>query len=71
MRMSTVLEIENAIERLVPTDRAQLAAWLARKEAQDWDAQMDTDTASGKLDFLFEEADTEGRTGKLKDWPPK
>lgn len=69
--MSTVLEIEQAIERLVPTDRAKVAAWLARKEAQDWDAQMDADAASGKLDFLFEEADIEGRSGKLKDWPSK
>lgn len=54
--MSTILEIENAIERLVPTERAKLAAWLARKEAQDWDAQMDADAGSGKLDFMFEEA---------------
>ncbi|MBI3414596.1 MAG: hypothetical protein HY043_04630 [Verrucomicrobia bacterium] len=69
--MSTVLEIAHAIERLVPADRAKLAAWLARREAQDWDAQMDADAASGKLDFLFAEADTEGRAGKLKDWPPQ
>jgi hypothetical protein len=69
--MSTVLEIEQAIERLVPTERAQLAAWLARKEAQDWDAQMDADAASGKLDFLFEEAEAERSSEKLKDWPPQ
>jgi anti-sigma factor RsiW len=69
--MSTVLEIENAIEQLPPTERAQLAAWMARKEAMDWDAQMDADSAAGRLDFLFEEADNERRSGKLKDWPPK
>jgi len=31
--MSTVLEIESAIDRLPPGERAQVAAWLARKEA--------------------------------------
>lgn len=51
--MSTVLKIEHAIERLKPTERAQLAAWIARKEAVDWDAQMSADAAAGKLDFLF------------------
>ena len=67
--MSTVLEIEHAIERLQPTERAQVAAWMARKEAMDWDAQMNTDASAGKLDFLFEEADAERASGKLKDLP--
>jgi hypothetical protein len=69
--MSTVLEIENAIEQLKPGERAQLAAWIARKEAMDWDAQMAADAASGRLDFLFEEAAAERKTGKLKNWPPQ
>jgi hypothetical protein len=69
--MSTVLEIENAIDRLPPVERAQVAAWLARREAQDWDAQMNADAAAGKLDFLFREAADERKSGQLKDWPPK
>ena len=69
--MSTVLEIEQAIEHLAPTERAQLAAWLARKEAQDWDAQLEADSSSGNLDFLFNDAESERRAGKLKDWPPQ
>lgn len=56
MRMSTILEIENAIDQLKPAERAQVAAWLARKEAQDWDSQMNADAGGGKLDFLFAEA---------------
>jgi anti-sigma factor RsiW len=68
--MSTVLEIEDAIEQLKPVERAQVAAWLARKEAQDWDAQMDFDAASGKLDFLFREADNERKSGQPQNWPP-
>jgi anti-sigma factor RsiW len=69
--VSTVVEIENAIDRLPPVERAQVAAWLARREAQDWDAQMDADAAAGKLDFLFREAADERKSGQLKDWPPK
>jgi hypothetical protein len=68
--MSTVIEIEQAIERLIPAERAQISAWLAQKESQDWDAQMDADAASGKLDFLFEEAEHERQAG-LKNWPPR
>lgn len=69
--MSTVLEIENAIDRLKPDERAQVAAWLERKEAQDWDAQLDADATTGKLDFLFREAADERESGQLRDWPQK
>ena len=69
--MSTVLEIEDAIERLKPVERAQVAAWLAQKEAKDWDAQIDADAAGGRLDFLFREAADERQSGQLKNWPQK
>jgi len=69
--MSTVLEIEQAIEQLKPAERATLAAWLAGKEARDWDAQMDANNSSGKLDALFNEAEQERSSGNLKDWPEK
>ena len=69
--MSTVLEIEQAIEQLKPAERAKLAAWLASKEGKDWDAQMDADSSSGKLDFLFNEAQQENSSGTLQDWPGK
>ena len=65
------MEIEGAIDRLPPVERAQVAAWLARREAQDWDAQMDADAAAGKLDFLFREAAEERKSDQLQDWPPK
>jgi hypothetical protein len=46
-----------------------LAAWLAVREAKVWDEQMDADAATGKLDFLFREAETERRERHLKEWP--
>ena len=32
---------------------------------------MDRDSAGGKLDFLFEEADRESDQGLLREWPPR
>ncbi len=34
-----------------------------------WDKQIEADSASGKLDFLFEEAEKERAAGTLRDWP--
>jgi hypothetical protein len=30
---------------------------------------MEDDSKSGRLDFLFEEAEKERNAGKLRDWP--
>lgn len=67
--MSTLLEIEQAIERLPAPEQATLASWLAGREARSWDAQMDQDAEAGKLDFLFREAEVERREGHLSAWP--
>lgn len=67
--MSTLLEIEQAIEKLPAPEQATLASWLAGREARGWDAQMDRDAEAGKLDFLFREAETERRDGHLTNWP--
>lgn len=67
--MSTLLEIEQAIEKLPAPEQATLASWLAGREARSWDTQMDHDAEVGKLDFLFREGDVERREGHLADWP--
>ncbi len=36
-----------------------------------WDEQMDRDSAAGKLDFLFREAESEFAQGLLREWPPR
>jgi hypothetical protein len=68
--MNSVEEIEHAIEQLPPKELARLTAWLVQRENDSWDRQMDSDSAEGRLDFLFEEADREREKGKLRDWPP-
>jgi hypothetical protein len=46
-----------------------IAEWFRIREQKLWDGQVDTDPASGRLDFPFDEAETEFREGLL-EWPP-
>ena len=50
--MSTVHEIERAIQLLPPGDLAALRAWFLEFDAQAWDEQFEKDVASGRLDQL-------------------
>lgn len=68
--MSSVEEIEHAIERLPAHDFCRLRAWLWQRDSRAWDQELSDDSAAGRLDFLFQEAAAEGDTGKLRDWPP-
>jgi hypothetical protein len=67
--VSTVEEIEKAAERLALSEFARLASWVSARYHALWTQQMDRDAAAGKLDLLFEEADTERQAGQLRDWP--
>jgi hypothetical protein len=53
--MSTVEEIEAAIQRLAPTDMAAFRAWFAEFDAAEWDRQIAADEAAGKLDWLIQD----------------
>ncbi len=67
--MSRIEEIEDAISRLSPEEYQSLAHWFLEREQSKWDQQLDHDSASRKLDSLFEEADREGQCGLLREWP--
>ncbi len=64
-------EIKSAVRELSPKELAELAAFISKQDNAAWDKQMDGDAASGKLDFLFEEAERERASGQLRDWPEK
>jgi len=64
-----VEEIEAAIERLPPDEFQRIAQWFRERDQQPWDKQLDQDAVSGKLDFLFEEAEHESNQGLLRKWP--
>jgi hypothetical protein len=59
-------EIKSAVCQLSPKELAELAAFVLEQDNAAWDKQMEKDAASGKLDFLFEEAERE--RGGRKKW---
>jgi len=65
--MTTIQEIEQAITRLSPEDRLALSSWIAEYNAQLWDGQFEKDVATGKLNWLVEEARAENRAGRCTD----
>ncbi len=64
--MSRIEEIEAALESLPREEFQKIAAWCRDREGALWDEQIDSDSASGKLDFLFNEA----AETSLEEWPP-
>ena len=70
--MSTVEEIKAAIESLPPADFARLKHWLQEKDWDEWDRQIEADSACGKLDFLITETieeEAKGNVGQALDAP--
>jgi hypothetical protein len=62
--MSTVEEIETAIEKLPREEFFLLTGWLSENFSQTWDAQIEDDVSAGKLDELARVALEEHRAGK-------
>jgi hypothetical protein len=50
--MSTVLEIERAIEKLPRNDVFVIADWISKRFSDAWDAQIEEDVLTGALDHL-------------------
>ena len=69
--MDRVEEIEAAISQLAPDEYGRLLESLRAREQKRWDEQIDRDSASGKLDFLFKEIEDESAQGLLRGWPPQ
>ena len=67
--VSAVVEIQEAIARLSETEREELRLWLDAYEEDDWDRQITADAASGKLDFMREQAETAKRENTLRPLP--
>jgi hypothetical protein len=65
--MSTVQEIEDAVKQLTADERAAFRAWFAEFDAGEWDRQLETDVAAGKLDWLISEARADREAGRCTD----
>ena len=67
--MSRIEEIEAAIDGLPPEEYRRIVQWFRVREQARWDEQMDADASAGKLNFLFDEADSESANALLREWP--
>jgi hypothetical protein len=64
--MSTVQEIETAIQKLKPQEIHEVADWLQELREELWDKQIDADAKAGRLDKLAEKALEDYRAGRTK-----
>ena len=65
--MMSVLEIKQAILTLNENDYKELMQWMNKLDWERWDAQIEADSKSGKLDFLEAEALEAKRDGTLRE----
>jgi hypothetical protein len=64
--MSTVTEIETALQTLPIEDARRVADWLQRYLDEKWDRQIDEDIAAGRLDKLADKALQDYHAGRVK-----
>jgi hypothetical protein len=65
--MSTLAEIEEAIEKLPPQSFRELRNWIAERDWQEWDGQIEADVASGKFDALRKKILADDDAGKCAE----
>ena len=66
-QMTSVPEIQGAIMTLDESDYRELMQWMNKLDWERWDAQIEADSKSGKLDFLEAEALEAKRDGTLRE----
>jgi len=65
--MSTVEEIESAVEKLNKEELTSFREWFVQHDAAQWDAQFESDASSGKLDSLAAEAIADFKAGRTTE----
>ena len=65
--MNIVNKIKSEIESLPHKEYMKLVHWFTEREWETWDKELEADSQSGKLDFLFEEAFHSKVNGNLRD----
>jgi len=66
--MSTVEQIEAAIQKLPREDFFRLHGWIRDRFDDEWDKQIEEDAHAGRLDHLAREALAEYRAGRSEPW---
>lgn len=65
--MSTLLEIEQAIEKLPSQEVRELHRWIAERDANEWDGRISQDAARGKFDALRDRIRADYEAGRCAD----
>ena len=65
--MNTLETAEQLVEQLSPEELARFRQWFADYDGGAWDAQIEADAQSGKLDALADEALAEHRAGRTRE----
>lgn len=64
--MSKLEKLEREIEELTPEERAAFREWFFAFEASAWDAELERDAKSGRLDRVAEDALADYRAGRTR-----
>jgi hypothetical protein len=67
MSLTTVQEIERAIDTLTPQELQELYLWLDQHHPEPIDARLESDLAAGRLDKAIDRALEDERNGRT--WP--
>ena len=65
--MTTLAELEAAVQQLSPEERALFRAWFAAFDGQEWDRKLEEDISVGRLDWLAAEARADVQAGRCTD----
>ena len=65
--MTTIEDIEKAVEKLSPEQLATFRAWFDEFQARLFDEQIERDAKAGKLDKLADEALRAHRQGRSRE----
>jgi hypothetical protein len=64
--MRKVEQIEQQIRELSAGEFSELRDWVLEQDWKTWDAQLETDVGSGKLDKVIAEAEAEYKAGRTR-----
>ncbi len=64
--MGAISDIKDQVKRLSQAEQDELLAWLLERDHERWDAQIATDSRTGKLDALIAEAKADRAAGKAR-----
>ena len=67
--MTTLKEIETAIERLPRDEFLELTDWVRARSGDDWDRQIEEDAKAGRLNHFALAAREEFLAGATSEFP--